>query len=143
MKENFGHGKCSGRFRMGLIVQLAVMVSAWLMLTSCSMFSNRVVTVETASASEKNQYYHEDSFSREGLSFESENFLRGNMEQDDFTKNPEETLHKLNDYYVISENPKFLRIAADFCNSIAAKEKDEEKAIRCQLSALYYSCKAF
>ena len=143
MKENFGHGKCSGRFRMRLIVPLAVMASAWLLLTSCSMFSNRVVTVETASASEKNQYYHEDSFSREGLSFESENFLRGNMEQDDFTKDPQETLHKLNDYYEISDDPKFLRIAADFCNSIAAKEKDEETAIRCHLSALYYSCKAF
>jgi len=143
MKENFGHGKCSGRFRMRLIVQLAVMALAWLLLSSCSMFSSRVVTVETASASEKNQYYHEDSFSREGLSFESENFLRGNMEQDDFSKDPQETLHKLNDYYEISEDPKFLRIAADFCNSIAAKKKDEETAIRCQLSALYYSCKAF
>ena len=124
-------------------IALPAMVAAWLLLTSCSMFSNRVVTVETASASEKNQYYHEDSFSREGLSFESENFLRGNMEQEDFTKDPEETLHKLNDYYEISEDPKFLRIAADFCNSIAAKEKDEGKAIRCHLSALYYSCKAF
>jgi pimeloyl-ACP methyl ester carboxylesterase len=143
MKEYFGRGNCSGRFRMGRIVQLAVMASAWLLLTACSMFSSRVVTVETASASEKSQYYHEDSFSREGLSFESENFLRGNMEQDDFSKHPEETLHKLNDYYEISDDPKFLRIAADFCNCIATKEKDEETAIRCQLSALYYSCKAF
>ena len=143
MKDNFGHGICSGRFRMRPVVQLAAMASAWLLLTSCSMFSNRVVTVETTSASEKNQYYHEDSFTREGLSFESENFLRGNMEEDDFTKNPTDTLHKLNVYYEISEDPKYLRVAADFCNSIAAKEEDEETAIRCQLSALYYSCKAF
>ena len=119
------------------------MLFAWLLLTSCNMFSNRVVTVETASESEKHQYYHEDSVSREGLSFESENFLRANMEQEDFAKAPEDTLHKLNDYYEISEDPKYLRIAADFCNSIAAKEKDEETAIRCHLSALYYSCKAF
>ena len=41
-------------------IALPAMVAAWLLLTSCSMFSNRVVTVETASASEKNQYYHED-----------------------------------------------------------------------------------
>ena len=143
MRESFGRGNRSDRFRMGLTVRLTVMALAWLLLTSCSMFSSREVTVETASASERNQYYHEDSFSREGLSFESENFLRGNMEQDDFTKTPEETLHKLNDYYEISDNPKFLRIAADFCNSIASKEKDEETAIRCHLSALYYSCKAF
>jgi len=127
---------------MRLIV-LPAMAAAWLLLTSCSMFSSREVTVEKASVTEKSQYYHEDSFSRQGLSFESENFLRGNMEQDDFTKDPEETLHKLNDYYEISNDPKYLRIAADFCNSIAAGEKDEETAIRCHLSALYYSCKAF
>ena len=143
MKQIFGRNCFPGWSRMGLIAQLAVLASTWLLLTACSMFSNREVTVETASATEKSQYYHEDSFSREGLSFESENFLRGNMEQDDFAKNPEETLHRLNDYYEISDDPKFLRIAADFCNSIAAKEKDEEKAIRCHLSALYYSCKAF
>ena len=143
MKQIFERSHFPVWSRMGLIMQLTAIVSAWLLLTSCSMFSNRTVTVETASASEKNQYYHEDSFSREGLSFESENFLRGNMEKEVFTKNPEETLHKLNEYYEISEDPKFLRIAADFCNSIAANEKDEETAIRCQLSALYYSCKAF
>ena len=114
MKQIFGRSRFPVWSRMGLIVQLAVMASAWLMLTSCNMFSNRVVTVETASASEKNHYYHEDSFTREGLSFESENFLRGNMEKEDFTKYPEETLHKLNDYYEISEDPKYLRIAADF-----------------------------
>ena len=142
MKRNFGRSRFPGRSRMGLIVQLA-MAASWLLLTSCSMFSSREVTVEKASASEKSQYYHEDSFSREGLSFESENFLRGNMEQDDFTEVPEETLHKLNDYFEISNDPKYLRIAADFCNSIAAKEQDEETAIRCHLSALYYSCKAF
>ncbi len=142
MKKIFGVYACSGHFHWKRIV-LPAMASAWLLLTSCSMFSNRVVTVETASASEKNQYYHEDSFTREGLSFESENFLRGNMETDDFAKDPEDTLHKLNVYYEISKDPKYLRIAADFCNSIAAKEKDEETAVRCQLSALYYSCKAF
>jgi len=142
MKQNYGCGDRSGRFRTVLIVQLAVMMSAWL-LTACSMFSSREVTVEVASGSDKKQYYHEDSFSRDGLSFESENFLRANMEQDDFTKVPEETLRRLNDYYDISEDPKFLRIAADFCNSIAEREKDGETAIRCHLSALYYSCKAF
>jgi len=142
MKKSFGVYGDSGHFRMRRIALLS-MASAWLLLTSCSMFSSREVTVETASASDRNQYYHEDSFSREGLSFESENFLRGNMEEDDFAKNPEETLRKLNVYYEISDDPKFLRIAADFCNCIAAKEKDEEMAIRCQLSALYYSCKAF
>jgi len=143
MKQNFERSRFPVWSRLGLIVQLAVMVAAWLLLTACSMFSSRVVTVEAASASEKNQYYHEDSFSREGLSFESENFLRGTMGQDDFTKKPEDTLHRLNDYYEISDDPKFLRIAADFCNSISIREKDEEMALRCHLSALYYSCKAF
>ena len=120
MKKFFGVHACSGHFHLRRIV-LPAMASAWLLLTSCSMFSNRVVTVETASASERNLYYHEDSFTREGLSFESENFLRGNMESDDFAKDPEDTLHKLNVYYEISKDPKDLRIAADFCNSIAAK----------------------
>jgi len=142
MKKNFGVCGGAGYFRARQFAMLA-MAAAWLLLTSCTMFRSREVTVGTASASEKHQYYHEDSFSREGLSFESENFLRGNMEQDDFSKDPEDTLHRLNDYYEISDDPKFLRIAADFCNSSAAKEKDEETAIRCHLSALYYSCKAF
>lgn len=142
MNKKTGIGRPAVHFHLRRIA-LSAMAFAWLLLTSCNMFSNRVVTVETASASEKHRYYHEDSVSREGLSFESENFLRANMEQEDFNKDPEDTLHKLNDYYEISDDPKYLRIAADFCNSIAAKEKDEEKAIRCHLSALYYSCKAF
>jgi len=133
-------GFADAKYRLCLFVFLA---AAWVLLTGCSMFSSRVVTVEAATASEKTQYYHEDSFSREGLSFESENFLRGSMGRDDFTKDPEETLHRLNEYYEISDDPKFLRIAADFCNSISVKEKDEETAIQCHLSALYYSCKAF
>ena len=62
MKDNFGHGICSGRFRMRPVVQLAVMASAWLLLTSCSMFSNRVVTVETASASQYWVDLNEDWF---------------------------------------------------------------------------------
>ena len=88
------------------------------------------------------RYYYEDSFFSKGLSFEAENFLRSNMDGVDFTENPKETLHKLNDYHQISNDPKFLRIAADFCYCIAADAEDEEMAIRCHLSALYYSCKA-
>jgi len=138
MKQNFGCGDRSGRFRMDLVVQLAITASAWLLLTSCSYFQSREVTISPASASEKESYYQDEAFSREGLSFESENFLRGNMEQDDLKKEPEVTLHKLNVYYDISEDPKFLRIAADYCRWLAMEARDEEFAVRAHLSALYY-----
>jgi pimeloyl-ACP methyl ester carboxylesterase len=123
---------------MGLIVQLAVMASALLLLTSCSFIESREVTISPASAAEKESYYQDEAFSREGLSFESENFLRGNMEQDDLKENPEVTLHKLNVYYDISEDPKFLRIAADYCRWLAMESGDQEFAVRAHLSALYY-----
>ena len=48
------------------------------------------------------------------------------MEQDDLTREPEVTLHKLNVYYDISEDPKFLRIAADYCRWLAMESGDEE-----------------
>ena len=129
MKQIFGCDDRSGRFRMVLIVQLAVMASAWLLLTSCSFIQSREVTISPASASEQESYYQDEAFSREGLSFESENFLRGNMEQDDLKENPEVTLHKLNVYYDISEDPKFLRIAADYCRWLAMESSDQEFAV--------------
>lgn len=138
MKQNFGRSRSSGRSRMGLIAQLAVMATAWLLLTSCSFIQSREVTISSASAAEKESYYQDEAFSREGLSFESENFLRGNMEQDDLEKDPEVTLHKLNVYYDISEDPKFLRIAADYCRWLAMESSDEDYAVRAHLSALYY-----
>ena len=121
MKHNFG----CGCFRMKQFA-LPAIASAWLLLPSCSFIQSREVTISPASASEMEQYYKDESFSREGLSFESENFLRGNMEQDDLTREPEVTLHKLNVYYDISEDPKFLRIAADYCRWLAMESGDEE-----------------
>ena len=138
MKQNFGWSRFSGRSLMGLIVQLAIMASAWLLLTACSFIQSREVTISAASAAEKESYYQDEAFSRDGLSFESENFLRGNMEQDDLEKDPEVTLHKLNVYYDISEDPKFLRIAADYCRWLAMESSDEDYAVRAHLSALYY-----
>jgi len=143
MRQNFGRSRFPGWSRMDLVVQLAVMVSAWLLLTSCSFIESREVTISPATAAEKESYYQDEAFSREGLSFESENFLRGNMEQDDLTDNPEVTLHKLNVYYDISEDPKFLRIAADYCRWLAMESGDEEFAVRAHLSALYYTRAAY
>ena len=138
MKQSFGQSRFPGWSCMGLIVQPAIMASALLLMTSCSFIQSREVTISPASAAEKESYYQDEAFSREGLSFESENFLRGNMEQDDLKENPEVTLHKLNVYYDISEDPKFLRIAADYCRWIAMESDDEEFAVRAHLSALYY-----
>ena len=143
MKQIFGRNCFPGWSRMGLIAQLAVLTSAWLLLTSCSFIESREVTISPATAAEKESYYQDEAFSREGLSFESENFLRGNMEQDDLTENPEVTLHKLNIYYDISEDPKFLRIAADYCRWLAMESGDEEFAVRAHLSALYYTRAAY
>ena len=137
MKQNIGRSRFSDWSRMGVIVQLAIMAAAFL-LSACSFIQSREVTISAASAAEKESYYQDEAFSREGLSFESENFLRGNMEQDDLEKDPEVTLHKLNVYYEISEDPKFLRIAADYCRWLAMETGDEDYAVRAHLSALYY-----
>ena len=142
MKKSFGHGDRPVRFRMKQFA-LPAMAAAWLLLTSCSFMQSREVTISPASASEMEQYYQDESFSREGLSFESENFLRGNMEQIDYEKDPVAALHKLNEYYAISDDPKFLRIAADLCRWAALDSGDMEFAIRGHLSALYYTKAAF
>ena len=139
MKQNSGYG----RFRMDPIVRLTAMTAAWLLLTACSFIQSREVTISPASASEKESYYQDESFSREGLSFESENFLRGNMEQIDYESDPVSALHKLNEYYAISDDPKYLRIAADLCRWAALDSGDMEFAIRGHLSALYYTKAAF
>ena len=138
MKQNFG----CGRFRMKQFA-LPAIAAAWLLLTSCSFMQSREVTISPASASEMEQYYQDESFSREGLSFESENFLRGNMEQIDYENDPVAALHKLNEYYAISDDPKYLRIAADLCRWAALDSDDMEFAIRGHLSALYYTKAAF
>ena len=142
MKKDFGCGDYSGSFSTRQIVPLAI-VSAWLLLTSCSYVQSREVTISRASAAEMESYYQDEAFSRNGLSFESENFLRGNMEQDDLAEDPALTLHRLNEYYTISDDPKYLRIAADFCRWLALEESDMEKSIRGYLSALYYTKAAF
>ena len=142
MKKSFGHGDHSGRFRMKQFA-LPAIAAAWMLLTSCSFIQSREVTISPASASEMESYYQDESFSREGLSFESENFLRGNMEQIDYEKDPVAALHKLNEYYAISDDPKYLRIAADLCRWAALDSDDMEYAIRGHLSALYYTKAAF
>ncbi|MBR3505749.1 MAG: hypothetical protein IKO02_01715, partial [Lentisphaeria bacterium] len=142
MKQTFGRSDRSVRFRVSPIV-LSAMASAWILLTSCSYVQSREVTISPASASEMEQYYQDESFSREGLSFESENFLRGNMEQIDYESDPVAALHKLNEYYAISDDPKFLRIAADLCRWVALDSGDMQIAIRGHLSALYYTKAAF
>ena len=122
MKQTFGRSDRSVRFRVSPIV-LSAMASAWILLTSCSYVQSREVTISPASAAEMESYYQDEAFSRDGLSFESENFLRGNMEQDDLDEDPELTLHRLNEYYTISDNPKYLRIAADFCRRSTTRRR--------------------
>ena len=143
MKQSFGQSRFAFWSSMGLIVQLGIMAAAWLLLTSCSFVQSREVTISPASASEMEKYYQDESFSREGLSFESENFLRGNMEQIDYESDPVSALHKLNEYYAISDDPKFLRIAADLCHWAALDSGDMDFAICGHLSALYYTKAAF
>ena len=113
-----------------------------LLLASCAFFSSREVTVDPASSAEAGAYYRDESLDRDGLSFDSENFLRGNLMQDDFTADQAATLRQLDEYYPIASDPKYLRIAADLCRFIAA-DSEPETAIRCHLSALYYTKAAF
>ena len=141
MKQPFEYGGDGRRFVKGIAMLL--LAAAELLLASCAFIRSREVTIDSASSSETESYYRDEAFSREGLSFESENFLRGDLELDDFSKEPVVTLHKLKEYYTISDNPRFLRIAADLCRWIAMESGDPETAIRAHLSALSYTKAAF
>ena len=143
MRKIFGHGDTSGPSRFRSIAQLVVLSTCLLLLSACSYFSSREVTITPASPSETDDYYRDEYFSHDGLSFESENFLRGNLAMANPAEDPVETLHRLKEYYAISNDPKFLRIAADLCRWIAARSNDDEKAIRCHLSALRYTKASF
>ena len=61
MKQNFGRSRFPDWSRMNLIVQLAVMVLALLLLTSCSFIESREVTISPATAAEKESYYQDEA----------------------------------------------------------------------------------
>jgi len=108
-----------------------------LLLTSCGLFSSREVTVTPVAPSDMTDYYIEGIIGDKGLSFETANFLRGNLMQDDFSENPALTLKRINEYFEISQNPLYYLIAADLCTSLG-RQAEPESAIRYYLSAFYY-----
>jgi len=119
-----------------------VAVLAALLCAGC-LFSSREVTVsDVRSIGAQREYYRNELFSHDGLALESENFLRGNLMQRDLKGNPVAVLKKLDEFYAVSDNPKYLLIAADLCRYLAT-QVDEEEGIRYHLSNFYYTTRFF
>ncbi len=109
--------------------------------TGCVFNSREISVSQDDSLGKQRDYFRNELTNPDGLALESENFLRGNLMQDDYGKNPRATLTKLNEYYDISGNPKYLIIAADLCRYLAT-QNDETEAIRYHLSNYHY-CTSF
>jgi len=112
------------------------------LLSGC-LFSSREVTVSgVGSLRGQREYYRNELISHDGMTLESENFLRGNLMQSDFRSEPAAVLTKLNEFFQVSGNPKYLLIAADLCRYLAT-QVDEEETIRYHLSSYYYTTSYF
>ena len=121
-----------------LFIPVIVCAAATLLLTSCSVFSSKEVSVKTASAGEQQGYFVHGLFTNHGISFETENFLQGNLLPMTTLSDLPGALQKLNDYYNVTGDVTYLQIAGDLCNGVAKKCSDPEDAIRCQLATHYY-----
>jgi len=112
-------------------------------LCSGCLFSSREVTVSCHdSLDAQREYYRNELISHDGLTLESENFVCGNQLKDDLQDDPAMVLKKLNEFFEVSGNPKYLLIAADLCRYLAT-QVDEEESIRYHLSSFYYCTSYF
>ncbi|GEM_PF-487785 len=116
---------------------LAFAATGMLLLSSCSFFQSREAMADTASNQATREYFSRMVFNREGLSFEAENFLKGNEIYDTFEKDPLSALYKINAHYQISGDPDLLIVSAELCR-LKAIRSDREKAVPYYLCALYY-----
>ncbi len=124
------------------ILQFLACIAAVILFGSGCVFSSREVTVsKDDSLSQRRDYFRSGVTNYDKLSMEAENFLRGNLMLDDFDNNPRAILAKLNEFYRMSGDRKYLMISADLCRYLAAR-RDESEAIRYHLSSFYY-CTAY
>jgi len=119
-----------------------VSVGTAILCAGC-LFSSREVSVSGIdSFDDQREYYRNELISHDGLALESANFLRGNLLQGDLRSDPVMVLKRLNEFFEVSENPKYLLIAADLCRYLATLV-DEEESIRYHLSSYYYCTSYF
>jgi len=107
------------------------------LLFSGCFFRSRDVTVTAATPWQKQEYFDTAVVGTSGLFFETENLLLGKLLQDDLKANPKENLLKIEEFYKMTGEPRYLLMAADLCRWHATFA-DEETAVRYQLSALLY-----
>ncbi len=109
-----------------------------LLLTSCSMFSNKEVSATPVSQTEAQTYFRASFLGKKGISFETENFLESNLLMDRVWSEPVVVLQTIQDYYDVTHDIRYLLIAADLCNGIGKYSSDPEKSIRFQLAGVFY-----
>jgi len=120
-------------------VRIACACCCLVALCSGCLFNSREVRVSGVdSPAAQRDYYRNELINYDGLAQESENFLRGNLLMDELGRRPVLILARINEYFNVSGNPKYLLIAADVCRYLAT-QVDEEESIRYHLSSYYYS----
>lgn len=112
-----------------------------LCLTACEYFQPDP-SVSDASKFQAERYYGRLMLQSEELSFQTSNFLRGNLFDDLFNDDPDKLLKTLEEVQkkIGSEHDSgMLDIMSDICYCIARRTKNEDEAIRFYLSSAYYS----
>jgi len=123
---------------MEMPVRVACVCACMAVLCSGCLFNSREVTVSRVDSFDaQREYYRNELISIDGLTLESENFLRGNLMQGDLLSNPLMVLKKLDEFFKVSGNPKYLLIAADLCRYLATQASEGE-SIQYHLSSYYY-----
>lgn len=99
-------------------------------------------SISNASDHQKERYYGRLMLQTEELSFRTANFLRGNLFDGLFSKDPEKLLKILEDIrkdFGAEEDDTMLEIMSDICYCIAQRTGNEDVALRFYLSSAYYS----
>lgn len=104
---------------------------------SCSLYTPDP-SLSRASASEIRDYYDRAVFKTGDFSFQTGNFLRSNLFDEDLRSDPRKLILHLDEVYRRTGDPGLLTILADICCNVGQQCSDEEQAIPFFLSCAYY-----
>lgn len=123
------------RKRMNISKAFAL-VSAVALLSVCAgCFSANDIGLSKASASQSEAYYGLAMSESDGISFDTENYLRSSMLYDKYRSAPDELIEYLNILYAKEKNPCILEIMSDVSYNVAKRDSDPDIAARHYLAA--------
>ena len=104
---------------------------------SCSLYTPDP-SLSRASTSEIRGYYDRAVFKTGDFSFQTGNFLRSNLYDEQLKKNPGKLILTLDEAYRKTGDPGLLTILADICCNVGQSSSDEAESIPFFLSCAYY-----